>query len=49
MIFDDGTNGDATADDHTWTVVVDVMLEIMSGALLMLLMVMAHLVLLAMD
>ena len=25
MMYDDGTNGDATADDHTWTVVVDVM------------------------
>ena len=24
MMYDDGTNGDATADDHTWTVVVDV-------------------------
>jgi hypothetical protein len=24
QMYDDGTNGDATADDHTWTVVVDV-------------------------
>ena len=24
QMFDDGTNGDVTADDHTWTVVVDV-------------------------
>ena len=24
QMFDDGTNGDVTADDHTWTVVLDV-------------------------
>jgi len=24
QMYDDGTNGDVTADDHTWTVVVDV-------------------------
>ena len=49
QMFDDGTNGDVTADDHTWTVVVDVLLEIMNGALLMLQMVMVHLALHAMD
>ena len=24
QMYDDGTNGDATADDHIWTVVIDV-------------------------
>ena len=49
MMYDDGTNGDVTADDHTWTVVVDVLLAIMNGALLILLMVMVPIVLHAMD
>ena len=49
QMFDDGTNGDVTADDHTWTVVVDVLPAIMNGVLLILQMVMVPLALHAMD